>query len=404
MSLVKFTVNRDSPKWVLNSSGYLSTGSSESNYPSFEFNPDGTYKGLLIETETKNQFLGKDFWEASDVTTITYDSIVSPSGNQDGYYIGDNGRLGTGNVFVSQSISSIVDESDYVVSAFFKKPYSLSNPLNIDWVKILVRETTDRSAFFDVNNGQTGSNDRFDYIGIDDYGNGWYRCWVKWKQTFNNNNIDLYFELATEDGKTSVELDGSSYLGVWGVQVEEKSYPSSYTLPLETVIRESDDIFLENAFKYIGQNKGTIIVEFYINKLTPNIQYILYITDTESDFSDSISFRISQSNNFQINIDANDGGTDIDFTTPATIGRHKLALVYDGTGDNRVYLDGTLIEKSVDLFEFSNTLSTIFLGSFGEYSFGSISNIVQQFDNYILSYAFSKEPLSDEKVERLTSI
>lgn len=49
-----FTVTRPSPKWVLNKDGVLVQFAN--NFPSFEFNPDGTYKGTLVEKKRTNLF------------------------------------------------------------------------------------------------------------------------------------------------------------------------------------------------------------------------------------------------------------------------------------------------------------------------------------------------------------
>jgi hypothetical protein len=52
MAFGDFTVVRAGTKWVLNSSGVLSEVAN--NVPAFEFNTDGTYRGLLVEPAGTN--------------------------------------------------------------------------------------------------------------------------------------------------------------------------------------------------------------------------------------------------------------------------------------------------------------------------------------------------------------
>ena len=52
MSTVNFTVTRNDKKYVLDQNGELSEVAV--NTPGFEFNSNGSYKGMLIEQEREN--------------------------------------------------------------------------------------------------------------------------------------------------------------------------------------------------------------------------------------------------------------------------------------------------------------------------------------------------------------
>ena len=82
MSLVKFDVTRSSSKWVLGDDGYLKEFTS--NFPAFEFNADGSYRGVLVESQSTNliphsEDISNPEWDDYDVT-ITTNQVIAPDG------------------------------------------------------------------------------------------------------------------------------------------------------------------------------------------------------------------------------------------------------------------------------------------------------------------------------------
>ena len=82
MAFGDFTVDRNSTKYVLGSGGTLVPVATDE--PAFEFNADGTYKGLLVEPAATNLCLQSEdittTWSFSDATR-TADAITAPDGN-----------------------------------------------------------------------------------------------------------------------------------------------------------------------------------------------------------------------------------------------------------------------------------------------------------------------------------
>ena len=76
---------------------------------------------------------------------------------------------------------------------------------------------------FDLSNGTILIEEANATANIKDYGNGSYRCSVSYSASGTNNSvIKLY------NGGDSYQGDGSSGLYIWGAQLEELSYPTSY--------------------------------------------------------------------------------------------------------------------------------------------------------------------------------
>jgi hypothetical protein len=97
---------------------------------------------------------------------------------------------------------------------------------------------------------------------------------------------------------------------------------------------------------------------------------------------------IGTSGDFDFDLDADDGATDIDFSTAATTGTHKLALVYE-SGDVRAYLDGSQVGSSTSAWTFGDTVEDISIGT--------------TFDNWIRAFAFYKRALTDAEAQILTN-
>lgn len=78
-----FTVARAGTKWVLNSAGVLTEV--PANFPAFEWNADGTYRGLLVEPGATNiilrsQEFGTSPWTAEATSSVSVNTQVAPDG------------------------------------------------------------------------------------------------------------------------------------------------------------------------------------------------------------------------------------------------------------------------------------------------------------------------------------
>jgi hypothetical protein len=202
-------------------------------------------------------------------------------------------------------------------------------------------------------------------------------------------------QLASSISDANVDLDGTSSVYVWGAQVEE-SYPSSYIATTTTsVTRGVDEIKKTSGSTYVGQTAGTIYAEVDVLNITDQAQIILSANETTSPTDNRVIIGIGTSGNFDFNLDADDGATDIDFSTAATTGTHKLALVYE-SGDVRAYLDGSQVgTTNTTSWTFGDTVEDIYLGGF--HTSGS------EFDNWIRAFAFYKRALTDAEAKILTN-
>ena len=74
---------------------------------------------------------------------------------------------------------------------------------------------------------------------IEDVGNGWYRC-----SSIGNPNstTPLRFQISRSDGAHSFAGDGTSGLYIWGCQIEQASFPTSYIKTTGSTVTRSADV------------------------------------------------------------------------------------------------------------------------------------------------------------------
>ena len=114
-------------------------------------------------------------------------------------------------------------------------------------------------AWFDLDNGVVGTVNSTSAT-IEDYGNGWYR--ITNTLTAVNGSNDVFLGLSGVDGSTS----GADVIGndvfVWGFQVEELSYPTSY-IPTNgsTVTRDADTCTGAGSSADFNSEEGVLYAE-----------------------------------------------------------------------------------------------------------------------------------------------
>ena len=149
--------------------------------------------------------------------TVSPNVITSPDGNLNGgKVIVDNG-VTTANIRPMASVAA-TNGLDYVFSVFVKA--GEFDKINLDFSNAVFGSA---GATFDLTIGILTDFDAVNVNqGIEDYGNGWYRCYL------------VATAIASGSGALILRLDangagdGVKGLYVYGAQYEQKSYPTSY--------------------------------------------------------------------------------------------------------------------------------------------------------------------------------
>jgi len=208
--------------------------------------------GLLIEESRVNYALRSEEFNLSPNSAIN--ASISPNAA-----IAPDGTL-TADKLVEDNISSTFKRvqqggftviGDFTVSFFVKEAGRYRG-----YIQLL--GTTNASVSFNLQDG-TASGVVPSRTKIEPYPNGWYR--VSTSNTFNAVEIPtVYIVMLSDSGQTTYTGDGSSGLYIWGLQVEQGSFPTSY-IPTSgsTSTRTPDNASMvgENFSSWFNFNQGT---------------------------------------------------------------------------------------------------------------------------------------------------
>jgi hypothetical protein len=392
-----FTVDRDTVKYVLNSSGDIASVAIDT--PAIEYNTDGTYKGLLVEPASTNLCKQSEdintTWNTLDNGAVATDATETPDGDTSSKYIKlvDDGSTGTGIVRIFQSIT-VVANTKYTASVFLKKS-------GLNWARLQAASTggspdSNPNQYFDLDNGVLGTGS----AGIQDatieaYPNDWYRCSMTWTQGVGDTAFNFLIYVAEADDDSVVDLDGTSSIFVWGAQVEASPIATSY-IPTTTasVTRNKDDISLTGASDLIGQSEGTLYVEVDWRLASGTSQWLLSANDGTGN--NRVIIYITGGNSLRMfaaadNADLTNQGVD----SSGFSGIQKIAFAYK-TDDFKLYRNGSSISTDTD-----GSLAA--LATLTDIDLGQDYNANLQANMWIRAVALYKTRLTNDQLADLTS-
>jgi len=132
--------------------------------------------------------------------------------------------------------------------------------------------------------------------------------------------------------------DLSLDVAVWGAQVEESSYPTSYIPTTSSSATRVADLAVKSSISSLfGASATSLFMDFEITQVSNGGNW----TVTGYDGSNLFSLcQFDNASNFPRIVF--DGGVDTTLGTALSIGRHKIAVSF-ATNDFRAYIDGVLV-------------------------------------------------------------
>jgi hypothetical protein len=267
-----FDFTRASSATVVNKAGLIETvGSGE---PRIDFSNDVNGALLLEPTRTNLITKSEDIEGFSQKTnvTITNNQTTSPNGNINASNvipINVNGIHEFQNALIS-----FISGVDYTVSAFVKAN-------GYDYFSIKFASTlgvfSDDLAWFNVSNGTIGTiSPNIDGTSIEDYGNGWYKITAT-QQANATGNGKIFLGISNADNTPIFLGNGSSGIYVWGYQLEQGSYATSY-IPTQgsAVTRVADASSQTPPSGIIGQTEGSIYFDIKPFNDIDGLRYISF--------------------------------------------------------------------------------------------------------------------------------
>ena len=272
-SLTAYTPTTDAP--ITKYQPALQTAGN--NVARFDHNPTtGESLGLLIEESRTNlQVYSEEFdnaaWNKS-ATTITANTIIAPDGTLTGDKLVPD-TLTSGKSVYDNAIS-MTSGTTYTGSCYIKKGEYEFAQLSF----IAASHDLLSYANFDLTNGTVGSaGSSVTNSSITDVGNGWYRCSITAPADATVSGGGFSILNVPSSTASRVEYmtgDGYSGIYIWGAQVEEGSFPTSYIKTTGSqVTRSKDGVEMIGISDWFNFEQGTLYAEVKQNVERTNYTY-----------------------------------------------------------------------------------------------------------------------------------
>ena len=263
-----FTVSRAlNTATRVNSSGNIEVVNADT--PRIDYFASGGVVGcpaLLVEPSGTNTLSGSvsidTGWILSSVSTTS--GIVSPNGSNDATLF--EALVNTARV---RQTATLASGSTYTFSCFGKfGALSSGFSLNV-FDENAISYGSGVCQAFNLNEGTLGASGTIgagftlQSVGMENYGNGWYRCRMTVLLSYTPTIPRVGFRIGTQISGRPLSIP-SGTVNVWGAQLEVGSVATSY-IPTTTaaVTRNADVVSVSGAVSgSIGQTQGTMYVEF----------------------------------------------------------------------------------------------------------------------------------------------
>ena len=292
------------------------------NVPRLDYT-DSSCPALLLEPQRTNiidysEYFGA--WTFNSNITLTHNHEISPEGVQNATLLA---RTTSGNV---QQTKSVTSGTTYAISVFAKE--GTSSVVQVSATGTLNTSVTQFDLSDQSITTTTGSVVDSD---IEDYGDGWYRCWIT--QT----------AASTGNGQVRINTGDNVNILLYGAQLEAASYATSY-IPTygSSVSRVQDNTLNSSAASVIGQTEGSIYAEVDFKAIGEESRFVQL-----SDGTNSNRFLVGSTSSNGVQIYVVSGGVVqwTPATTPYTDGIIKVAVAYKNN-DYAMYVNGTQINTS----------------------------------------------------------
>ena len=332
-----------------------------SNVPRIDYTDGGCPK-LLLEPQSTNlitysEAFDNAYWIKTR-SSITSNSVTAPNGTLTAYKLVDN-TVDDVHRIISTGFSTT--SVNYTASIFVKK-----DEIKYAYLRVNDSGGTYISGTFDLQDGIVTQEENGD-LSIENFGNGWYR--IIGTATSNANGLS-YLELRTS--KTPIYSNyignGSDGLYIWGAQLEQGSYATSYIPTSGSAVTRLADVCNNGGNEQvINSTEGVLYFEgsaladgsvdkrIYIDDGTMNN----YVAIGYSRFAGNIISEIISGGVLQT---VNWGATGVNQTN-----NNKFALSW-GSGTMKFYVNGTQTNTEsvtsptgLNVLEFNTSINTLFM-------------------------------------------
>ena len=374
----------------VDSSGYIAGANADVLRLTHDKN--GTRLGLLVEESRTNSLQRSEefdnaYWTKTGLLAFGSGSTANAATAPDNTTTADlitESSGGTSGHYCLKTFGTFTANTSYTWSIFVKKPSSNAR----DFATITFNGTGGHNLVrsFDLGDGTstqnslTGANFSSAAGGSEDYGNGWWRLWIR--VTIGGTAVtNCSVIVATSTTKTPTLAagaypnqtgDGVSGILVWGAQLEANATMSSYIKTTNaTATRNNDTAYILDSSITGWADPGAIVVHFY----APGVAGTILSTDDTA----TEQLGIEASTTTAARAFWSSGST---ATSTIGTGVQKAVHYWSGTASSFCINGGTVQTGTNNIGTFGN-IDFVTLGAEATVSAG-VPNVYSQFSNLII--------------------
>jgi len=273
---------------------------------------------------------------------VSISSAVAPDGTTAPIKMKTDATAGEAHYVIQEPIpGGLADNTDYMVFLYLKAGEGAQGR----WVQLVFvnKAVTVATMYVDLVSGVLGTTVAFTSTAIRSMGGGWYRVEAKLNSETGAYAPVFGVRMAIGDGGWIFDGDNTSYVYVWGTQVEAGTFPSSYIPTVATAMTRNADVLTFATSGNVSGTVGTVAATYKtIGNNAATSQYILDLNNARP---------VLFVNGADEKLSINDGATTTSFGTADTHGTSYNGASRWFSADSKVRVvrgGGTVVDGVFD--------------------------------------------------------
>jgi len=297
---------------------------------------------LLLEKQSTNLVLySEQFdnvgWSLSGVT-VSANQTTSPDGTQNADKLIESSANVLHEIYQAQSLTNGVTYTNTIYAKSAERTQIAINFVSGGFGQ-------GANVIADLSAGTLGTVSNYGSVTgstatITNVGNGWYRISLTMTPATTTTFYADYSPAL--NGNITYQGNGTSGVFIWGAQIEQSTYPTSYiNTTSASATRVKDLAYNTSATSLIGQSEGVLFCDFNLPSIESDVDYP-FIVDLFGSTGYRFGFARYPNGGVHIYMQ-NNFSAQFTYNTTQLTGRFKLALGYKAN-DCVIYLNGTLLQ------------------------------------------------------------
>ena len=332
--------------------------------PRFDHDPvTGESLGLLIEESRTNFEPYSDLSTGWSFMPAQGSNSTAPDGSNNAVELNGGNAGGTGNIIVTKNIT-LTTAGAYVLSFFVKKPADSIAAFTYLEARSFSGSSSGGKLFFDWSTNDwsswTQDNGSAYILPVKEYANGWFRLSIKLTLVSSDLSGSIRTGISDQAGNASTGTFSTvNKILVWGAQLEEGPYPTSYIPTAGSTVTKAVDLATIRGNQWLDiwtSNNQSIFAEGTINYTVDYTTYPVNLTGPNlyrMDGQSSIAkvWYSYVENTYRGTVDGSSGGggtVDLFHAVTQKTGTFKSCLTLDTNNDRIISAWNTVLSNKDD--------------------------------------------------------